>query len=110
MSSLHEDFQETGQSADAEATFRWLDRVDGNPLIQEIKQQMLDVCAVGAGDQVLDVGCGLGHEVRRLAERVGSHGRVVGIDATPFTKPVITTEPWKSDPAVASIKAAAGLS
>jgi len=83
VSSLHEDFQETGQSADAEATFRWLDRVDGNPQIQEIKQRMLDVCAVGAGDQVLDVGCGLGHEVRRLAERVGSHGRVVGIDANP---------------------------
>lgn len=83
MSSLHEDFQETGQSADTEATFRWLDRVDGNPQIQEIKQQMLDVRAVAAGDQVLDVGCGLGHEVRRLAERAGSHGRVVGIDATP---------------------------
>jgi ubiquinone/menaquinone biosynthesis C-methylase UbiE len=41
---------------------------------------MLDLCPVHAGNQVLDVGCGLGHEVRRLAERAGPQGRVVGID------------------------------
>ncbi len=79
VSSLHQGFQETGQSVDAEATFRWLDRADGHPLVQQIKQRMLDVCAVGEGDQVLDVGCGLGHEVRRLVQRVGPRGRVVGI-------------------------------
>ena len=30
MSSLHQGFQQTGQSGDTEATFRWLDRMDGN--------------------------------------------------------------------------------
>jgi hypothetical protein len=30
-------------------------------------------------------------------------------DKVPFTKLVITVEPWQSDPVVASIKAAAGL-
>jgi ubiquinone/menaquinone biosynthesis C-methylase UbiE len=83
MSSLHQSFQPTGQSFDTEATFTWLDRMDGNPLIQQVKRQMLDACPVGEGDHVLDVGCGLGHEARRLAERVGSQGRVVGIDANP---------------------------
>lgn len=39
------------------------------------------------GDQVLDVACGLGHEVRRLAQQVGPQGRVAGIDANP---PMIT--------------------
>jgi ubiquinone/menaquinone biosynthesis C-methylase UbiE len=73
--------QKTGQPNDSEAVFRWLDRMDGNPLIQQVKRQMLDVFPVGEGDQILDVGCGLGHEARRLAERVGPHGRVVGMDA-----------------------------
>ena len=83
MGSLHQDFQEPGRSADTAATFRWLDRAAENPLIQQIKQRMLDACPVGAEDQVLDVGCGLGHEVRRLAQLVGPRGRVVGIDANP---------------------------
>lgn len=83
MSSLHQGFQETGQPSGTEAAFRWLDRADGNPLIQQVKRRLLDTCPVGAGDQVLDVGCGLGHEVRRLAELVGPRGRVAGIDASP---------------------------
>jgi ubiquinone/menaquinone biosynthesis C-methylase UbiE len=83
VSSVHQGFQEAAQSDDTEAIFRWLDGADGNPLIQQVKRRMLDACPVGAGDQVLDVGCGLGHEVRRLAQRVGPQGRVVGIDANP---------------------------
>jgi 2-polyprenyl-3-methyl-5-hydroxy-6-metoxy-1,4-benzoquinol methylase len=74
---------ETAESGGTEAVFRWLDGADGSPLIQQVKRRMLDVCPVGEGDQVLDVGCGLGHEVRRLARLVGPQGRVVGIDANP---------------------------
>jgi ubiquinone/menaquinone biosynthesis C-methylase UbiE len=83
VSSLHQGFQETGQPGDTEAIFRWLDGADQSPLIQQVKRRMLDACPVGPGDQVLDVGCGLGHEVQRLAQRVGPQGRVVGIDASP---------------------------
>jgi ubiquinone/menaquinone biosynthesis C-methylase UbiE len=83
VSSLHQGFQETGESGGTEAVFRWLDGADESPLIQQVKRRMLDVCPVGEGDQVLDVGCGLGHEVRRLAQLVGPQGRVVGIDANP---------------------------
>jgi ubiquinone/menaquinone biosynthesis C-methylase UbiE len=82
VESLHQGFQDA-RSVDAAAMFRWLDQADGNPQLQEIKRRMLDLCPVGAGDRVLDVGCGLGHEVRRLAETVGPQGRVVGVDQNP---------------------------
>ena len=81
MSSLHQDFQQTGESGGTEAVFRWLDGADESLLIRQVKRRMLDVCPVAAGDLVLDVGCGLGHEVCRLADLVGPQGRVVGIDA-----------------------------
>lgn len=83
MSSLHQGFQGTGQPGGTEAIFRWLDGADESPLIQQVKRRMLEICPVGAGAQVLDVGCGLGHEVCRLAQQVGPQGRVVGIDANP---------------------------
>ena len=81
MSSLHQGFQATDQPTDTETIFRWLDRMNEDPLILQVKRQMLDVCPVREGEQVLDVGCGLGHEVFRLAERIGPQGRVIGIDA-----------------------------
>ncbi len=82
MESLHQTFQTSDSSLDVEAIVRWLDRVDGHPLTARLKRSMLEVCPVSPGDRVLDVGCGLGHEVTRLAEQVGPHGQVVGIDAS----------------------------
>ncbi|HSZ52436.1 MAG TPA: class I SAM-dependent methyltransferase [Caulobacteraceae bacterium] len=38
--------------------------------------------AVGAGEHVLDIGCGCGHTTLVLAGAVGSHGRVVGVDVS----------------------------
>jgi len=40
---------------------------------------------VRPGDRVLDVGCGLGDDVRALAALVGPSGRAVGIDASEAT-------------------------
>jgi len=66
------------------ATFRWLDQIDSNPLARALKERMLELCPVGPGNEVLDVGCGLGHEAMRLVRNVGPQGRVVGIDSNPF--------------------------
>jgi ubiquinone/menaquinone biosynthesis C-methylase UbiE len=83
MSSLHRGFQQQEAPAESEAAFTWLDRADASPLIQDIKRRMLESCPINAGDRLLDVGCGLGHELQRMAGRVGPAGRVVGIDASP---------------------------
>src|SRR5262249_43901813 len=80
VESLHRGFQDTSQMTDVEATFRWLDRADSHLMVQEVKRRMLDLCPAREGDVVLDVGCGVGHEVLRLAQYVGSGGRVIGID------------------------------
>ena len=85
VKSLHQAFRDSHDSSDLEATFRWLDQVDRNPSIQELKKRMLDLSPVRRGDRVLDVGCGLGHELARLSRRVGTEGLVFGVDANPYT-------------------------
>ena len=50
-----------------------------------IKQRMrtLDGLALGAGDQVLDAGCGTGLLLEQMAISVGDKGQVVGLDYSP---------------------------
>lgn len=40
----------------------------------------MDRAAIGAGERVLDIGCGCGHTTVQLARRVGATGHVTGID------------------------------
>ena len=76
-----EDFQESFRGHERPADlFKFLDDVDAIPTIQKIKGRMLDLCPIGPGDRVLDVGCGLGHEAIRLGNRVGQSGSVEGVD------------------------------
>jgi SAM-dependent methyltransferase len=41
---------------------------------------MTDLLGPSAGQHLLEVGCGMGHEIRRLAGRVAPGGSVLGID------------------------------
>jgi ubiquinone/menaquinone biosynthesis C-methylase UbiE len=82
MSNLQKGFQGAGEP-DAASLLRWLEFADAQPAVQEVKRQMLMLGPVGAGDRILDVGCGIGLETVRLAERAGSTGRVIGIDTNP---------------------------
>jgi SAM-dependent methyltransferase len=49
-------------------------------LLTEHKRATVDALRLSLGDAALDVGCGIGDEVRVIAERVGPHGRAVGVD------------------------------
>jgi SAM-dependent methyltransferase len=42
----------------------------------------MDRLAPAAGERILDVGCGCGSTTIALAERVGPHGRVIGMDVS----------------------------
>jgi cell volume regulation protein A len=54
--------------------------VDGLPHVQAIKRRMADLLGPRPGQHLLEAGCGLGHELRRLAGRVAPGGTVLGID------------------------------
>lgn len=44
-----------------------------------------------AGETIVDIGCGAGQTVLQLAERVGPHGRVIGVDIAPLLLDVART-------------------
>lgn len=49
-------------------------------LFAEWAPHVIDVAGIGTGDAVLDVACGTGIVARTAAERVGTTGRIVGLD------------------------------
>ena len=51
-----------------------------NPVAEPAIEALLDLVALAAGDRVLDVGCGRGELLIRIAERTGAGG--LGVDAS----------------------------
>lgn len=66
--------------ADPAKAVACLDLQQQSPLLIEVRQQILEALAPRAGDQLLDLGCGAGHDVLALARIVGAQGRVLGVD------------------------------
>jgi ubiquinone/menaquinone biosynthesis C-methylase UbiE len=77
---LHAGFRQPGADARKDGLFAFLEGVDGLPQVQAIKLRMADLLRPSAGQHLLEVGCGMGHELRRLAGRVAPGGSVLGID------------------------------
>jgi ubiquinone/menaquinone biosynthesis C-methylase UbiE len=61
---------------------RCLDLLDSLPYFKTYKARSDVLLDLHAGPTVLEVGCGLGHDARRLADLVAPHGRVIGIDSS----------------------------
>lgn len=52
------------------------------PVVGRLRARAADQLALASGDTVVDVGCGTGANLPHLRERVGSDGRVIGVDVT----------------------------
>jgi SAM-dependent methyltransferase len=74
---------DTGRMRPADLATRGLDcqNLGGLALLEEIVSAVAEIAAPGAGERVLDVGCGIGGPGRVLAERFGC--RVLGVDVVP---------------------------
>jgi len=75
------------------------------PLFRPFAEALVERLAPSAGEGVLDVACGTGIVARLARERVGTSGRVVGVDASaPMLEVAAKTDPaveWRQGTAAA---------
>lgn len=67
----------------ARATAAWLEEQSTQPFIREVAERSLARLALQPGESILEVGCGTGVFLPRLAGLVGPGGRVAGLDHAP---------------------------
>ena len=59
---------------------QFMETSHAQPTAPSYKQVIMEQLAVSVGATILDVGCGTGQDALDLAQAVGPHGRVVGVD------------------------------
>lgn len=75
-----------GAATDDDVTAKsaaWLEEQAQFPFIREVGRRSAELLDLRAGAHVLEVGCGTGVFLPRLAAAVGDGGRVVGLDHSP---------------------------
>jgi hypothetical protein len=92
MADLHAGFQRPDADARQDGLFAFLAQVDGLPQVQAIKRRMADLLGPSAGQHPLEIGCGMGHELRRLAGP-GRRGR--GGDTRGARLPILAGSPGR---------------
>jgi ubiquinone/menaquinone biosynthesis C-methylase UbiE len=75
-------FADVDGAENADSYSACLSLLDSLPYFQEYKRRSYELLELGAGERVLDAGCGLGDDVYRMAEWVKPHGLVVGLDSS----------------------------
>jgi ubiquinone/menaquinone biosynthesis C-methylase UbiE len=73
-------FRAIDHEADAQRFVAYLDEQGSWDFWRDRKRASIEAMALAPGDAGLDVGCGLGAEVRAIAECVGPNGRAAGVD------------------------------
>ncbi|MBY8873553.1 methyltransferase domain-containing protein [Micromonospora sp. PLK6-60] len=61
----------------------YMDKAAGTAVGMDYKQRFLAALDVGANQEVVDIGCGPGTDLGRVADAVGAGGRVIGVDYDP---------------------------
>lgn len=56
--------------------------LDSLPYFRAYKVRSYELLELNPGQSILEVGCGLGDDLQRLAQRLGGRGRLIGIDAS----------------------------
>jgi SAM-dependent methyltransferase len=68
-------FRDVDRLPDHRRVVRYLDAQSARPFWDERKTANLQALELKAGDRVLDVGCGVGHDVTAISRRVGPEAR-----------------------------------
>jgi ubiquinone/menaquinone biosynthesis C-methylase UbiE len=74
--------QDVDSSPDPETLARYLLETTWTRENRQRAERRARLAAIATGEQVLDVGCGVGSDLDLLAQIVGPSGRVVGVDAS----------------------------
>jgi ubiquinone/menaquinone biosynthesis C-methylase UbiE len=75
-------FPTLDQQTDPRFFIHYLDAGNALEDIKRLKQVMIAQLGLHDGLRLLDIGCGMGDDVRALAHEVGPRGRSVGVDAS----------------------------
>lgn len=78
--STRSEFGSVDDTTDPCDFVQYLDTTRTTEFFQEIKRRTVGLMEIRAGQNVADIGCGTGEDVRALAEQVGPGGRAVGVD------------------------------
>lgn len=74
-------FSNVDNSIYSKSLISYLDRANTDPQVQWAKTQVIErLLRPKRGENLLDVGCGVGHDALKLAELVGTGGSIVGLD------------------------------